>query len=97
MAARWTLRSYQGFLRAAQARHGINYREAQALYRGMKGALGGKKLYASALTNHPRIAKQVLVTQVLDKKTLDTLRDLDRLIDADIEYEQEDYSSSADY
>ena len=49
----WSTKNYQAYLRAAQAKGGLTYRQAQAVYREQK-AIQGRSLFARDVQRHPK-------------------------------------------
>lgn len=56
-AAKWTVRNYNAYLRAAKSAYGLTHHQAQQMYRS-HSSRAGHSLTAKELKAHPRIASQ---------------------------------------
>lgn len=56
-AAKWTVRNYNAYLRAAKSAYGLTHHQAQQMYRS-HSSRAGHSLTARELNAHPRVAAQ---------------------------------------
>lgn len=57
MAAKYSIRNYNAFIKEARAQHGLSLREARAAYKGVTERLG-RPARGVDVGRHPRITKQ---------------------------------------